>query len=1072
MMLIDSQQRIQATDPCGSYIVQAPAGSGKTELLTQRFLRLLAKVNSPEQIVALTFTRKAASEMRERILHALAKAAAGKTPQSDHQRLTYQYATEALAQSRRLGWQLLQQPGRLKIITIDSLCNSLTQSIPICERQVPYAGLSDQPLPLYMQAARSCLEDALEQAVLQEPLSQLLNHLDNDQEKLLTLFCDLLAKREQWLTVIYTARAQSRELYEYGLELIEQHELERFIHSVPDDLQDELCRLCRQLASIDANPDSPRRALRDWNDFTGLDRDVAFCLGQLLLTKTNSLRKEFDHHIGLKKGVCDDALYQMLRKNSKALFEQLKDNSDFCAALNRISKLPYPQYENGQWQILQALFTLLPLLAAHLHIVFREANQVDFSAIAQQALLSLGDDDQPTDLALYLDNTIHHLLVDEFQDTSIQQFQLLTRLVSGWQSEDGRTLFIVGDPMQSIYRFRQAEVGLFLKAWKSGIGNVSLTPLELRCNFRSTATIIDWVNQQFQLIFPAQNDIESGAISFSSAVSVLPATEDSNIFAYACASRQQEAEKLVAIVEKELTISTDSSIAVLVRSRSLLADIIPLLRARQIPFQGVEIEKLSTLPHIKDVWFITRSLLLPADRLSWLCLLRSPWCGLSLADLHCIANYNRHKSILYALANLTEITGLSSDGRLRAEFIYSVMQNALAIRHQQCLADWVRNTLKQLYLDHILTIEEQNDLEQFWTLLTRHNQDGIITDLKRFEAELDQLYSQQITPSRLQIMTIHKSKGLEFDCVILPGLGKKPNNNDKPLLKWLKLPLQEQDELLLISPVRASYNEQCLLYDYISDLDKNKENYELQRLLYVAATRAKKRLYLLDNQHKTTSNTFRELLQHQPFEQEQVNEQEEKALALPVLKRLPVSFYHNTIATTAIPFSRMEPVNFTNKQRLTGIIAHELLQWICNNHPDDLSMLPWTMVSNRFRHAGFSDDEVKQTIALLHDQITLLCNDATGQWICRQHDQERNEYELLIRNDGHATVRIIDRTFIDQGKRWIIDFKTGREDDSATLAHQQQVNGYAQLFANGEHPVHCGVYYLSTCSWVTWEYGA
>lgn len=90
-------------------------------------------------------------------------------------------------------------------------------------------------------------------------------------------------------------------------------------------------------------------------------------------------------------------------------------------------------------------------------------NEVDFTTISQQALSALGDAENPTDLALYLDNTLHHILVDEFQDTSITQFELLTKLVHGWQQGDGKTLFIVGDPMQSIYRFRQAEVGLFLR---------------------------------------------------------------------------------------------------------------------------------------------------------------------------------------------------------------------------------------------------------------------------------------------------------------------------------------------------------------------------------------------------------------------------------------------------------------------------------------------------------------------------------------------------------------------------------------------------------------------------------
>ncbi len=96
-------------------------------------------------------------------------------------------------------------------------------------------------------------------------------------------------------------------------------------------------------------------------------------------------------------------------------------------------------------------------------LVFGERGQVDFTEVAQGAVRALGDPDAPTDLLLSLDVRIKHILVDEFQDTSISQWELLERLTAGWQPDDGRTMFVVGDPMQSIYRFREAEVGLFLR---------------------------------------------------------------------------------------------------------------------------------------------------------------------------------------------------------------------------------------------------------------------------------------------------------------------------------------------------------------------------------------------------------------------------------------------------------------------------------------------------------------------------------------------------------------------------------------------------------------------------------
>ncbi|MBN3585199.1 UvrD-helicase domain-containing protein, partial [Algoriphagus aestuarii] len=129
----------------------------------------------------------------------------------------------------------------------------------------------------------------------------------------------------------------------------------------------------------------------------------------------------------------------------------------------------------------------------------------DYSAISQAALMALGEEDEPSDIALQLDYRIRHILVDEFQDTASPQLRLLEKLTAGWQPGDGRTLFIVGDGMQSCYGFRNANVGLFLDARQRGIGSVHLQALDLRVNFRSQAGIVKWVNSTFHCAFPPQD---------------------------------------------------------------------------------------------------------------------------------------------------------------------------------------------------------------------------------------------------------------------------------------------------------------------------------------------------------------------------------------------------------------------------------------------------------------------------------------------------------------------------------------------------------------------------------------
>ena len=113
-----------------------------------------------------------------------------------------------------------------------------------------------------------------------------------------------------------------------------------------------------------------------------------------------------------------------------------------------------------------------------------------------------------------LDYRIRHILVDEFQDTSSLQIGLLERLTAGWEAGDGRTLFVVGDAMQSIYGFRKANVSLFIRTRELGIGGVGLTALDLSTNFRSAPAIVEWVNNSFASIFPNRDDRTRGQVCY------------------------------------------------------------------------------------------------------------------------------------------------------------------------------------------------------------------------------------------------------------------------------------------------------------------------------------------------------------------------------------------------------------------------------------------------------------------------------------------------------------------------------------------------------------------------------
>src|SRR5712664_2070274 len=190
-MVADSPSRARALDTSTSFIVQAPAGSGKTELLIQRFLKLLAMVDSPEAIVAITFTRKAAGEMRARVLEALRKAEGGIAPDTDHEKVTQEIARQVLEHDRGLKWNLLRNPAQLRIETIDALCAAITRRMPWLARFGAMPEISENASDLYREAARNTLRHADSD---HPALSYLLLHLDNDFEKAEQLLCQMLEK--------------------------------------------------------------------------------------------------------------------------------------------------------------------------------------------------------------------------------------------------------------------------------------------------------------------------------------------------------------------------------------------------------------------------------------------------------------------------------------------------------------------------------------------------------------------------------------------------------------------------------------------------------------------------------------------------------------------------------------------------------------------------------------------------------------------------------------------------------------------------------------------------------------
>ena len=905
----DQAARNKALDPSRSVLVQAPAGSGKTDLLTRRFLRLLAEADEPGQIVAITFTKAAAAEMRHRILKELEKAAANDDSTAATDPFSMEYlARRALDRSRARGWNLIDLSSQLRITTIDSFCRDLAIQQPLISGVGGNLQIDEQPNELYRRAVRMVMEklgDTLS-AELGAAIEELLLLRDNGWQEMEQLLTSMLGKRDRWMQDFVLQQEKDWEelrerlerpfarAVESALPAIEQlldqvsgacneaHELARFAwaHSRGQHHQD-----LAELADFPCSPFSDAAALEE-------ARSAYICLADLLLTGEDNFRKRFNINNGFPRECVEE------KDRINSLAAQFASIPGLESALAGIRTLPPVRYTEEDWRIVRACFTLLRQAVGELKAVFAEAGTVDFIEVAQIAKQMLkGEDGYPSDRAQAVADGIRHLLVDEFQDTSRRQFELVNSLINAWPDTSGRTLFVVGDPMQSIYFFRDADAELFARVRNRGFEIPEAVPLlfdsvTLTANFRSEPVLVEEVNDRFQSIFAQDQDSD---ISFSRSeparepnsepgsrfhlhLSFVPqpgrgqSTDPEAIRAKQDASDQRETAReaqtaeIVTLIRSHmnrLEVARASGnpyrIAVLGRTRNVLAPIAQALREAAIPFRALDLENLKDRPEILDALALARALFNPHDRVAWLGVLRAPWCGISLEELHAVARTSNdgHPSVPIPESLAENLKLLSEASRQSAQRLLNVLSAVPQLGSTLPTAS-LGTLLQQVWLslggDHCVDATARANLGLFWKLLDNLPQGevdllgpALHTALEGLCALPDPAASSEYG---VQLMTIHKSKGLEFEIVIVPELQALTRGSEKRLLSWLERGLEDSDEPgditeFLIAPIQSKGAEGGEAKKWVDRIYRERELQETRRILYVAATRAREELHLL-----------------------------------------------------------------------------------------------------------------------------------------------------------------------------------------------------------------------------------
>lgn len=1060
MTVVDAAQRLQATEPLASFCVSAPAGSGKTELLIQRYLRLLSRVEHPEQVLAITFTRKAAAEMRGRVVEALRGAELGEPCHNDHHRVTRELAELALAADRRGNWRLVRDISRLNIKTIDSFCGGLTRQMPVLSSFGGQARLLDDAGELYARAVSELFHGVEENHPIAPDITALMLHFDNNWERLQSLLVAMLGRREQWRHYVGLHRdPDESEAYLVatveGLVRGELAILANRLAPFRGELLDLLQYACANLG--EPAPD----------DFPGTepaDIDAWRRLRAMLLTQSGGWRRKLDKGMGFPPG--KGAATQRKQRLADLLAE-LAQLDGLEQLLADVSILPEIDTGSESWQLLLHLSRLLPLLAAELLLEFQREGAVDHNQVTLSALQALGDDDAPTELALRLDYQVEHILVDEFQDTAINQYELVHALTRGWGQHNAvnpqapRTVMIVGDGMQSIYGFRGANVGLFLKARLEGFNGVHLEHLQLSCNFRSDARLVEWVNASFAGAFPAQDDINRGRVRYTPATAVRAAGETPAIGLHAFSGERSVDQEIDFVCNQIAAACADpgcTSIAVLGRSRGHLQPVIAGLQRMAIPYSAQAMDSLAESPLVSDLLTLCRALASDVDRLAWMALLRAPWCGLRLADLLLIGRWGdppRYTPLWAVLQDVVLRQSLSPDGRGRLEAILPVLHRARHKRDRLGLRAWVEHTWLELGGPSTApTSGALADAESFLQLLELAEQEGRGLDVEWLARRMERQYMNGgEAGGKVQIMTLHKAKGLEFDCVFIPQLARASRTDDRELLLWDEHSGPDGERRFLLAADDHSASGAPTLYNYLDRLRKDKSRLEATRLLYVGVTRAVRRLVLSASLKRDGVGgelrapptrsllsplwpAFQQGMQlHEPGEAPAANGARGASRQL---LRLQFPAGGGTAALPAPPAGAVDPniparaLNY--RERCIGTVVHMALDEMSRLDPlpDAIGQAEhqrWGAALARMGLAGAALEEARDEVE--HSLRTTLAPGGAGRWILSsRHPQARSEWALTRVNPSNGQIEdlVIDRTFVDceTGVRWLIDYKNSR----------------------------------------------
>ncbi|NKB51908.1 MAG: double-strand break repair helicase AddA [Rhizobiaceae bacterium] len=874
----------RASTPTNSAWVSANAGSGKTYVLAQRVVRQLLSGVDPSRILCLTYTKAAAGEMSNRVFDILGQwVGLNDAELSDEiERIEGMPASPAqLARARILFARALETPGGLKIQTIHAFCEALLHQFPL-EANVPgtFTVMDDQMQRQLMAQARQSIALTAHARPDSSIGSAFLDLMDLASDAQINkVFGEIVNQREplaSWLERIggpEAATGHARQLLEFepsdSVESLTDAALGTSLFQQLD------CREIAVFAESTGATNSLKLAAQLRAFLTAQSpQEAAIAVDDILLTKTGTLRS-----FGKYPSKDIENRFPGLRSQMEA------DGEQWLAAKSRIKTL----------QLILKTQPLLVVAEAMISYYAQEKRQrglLDFDDLIDRTADLLSRSDARAWVLYKLDLGIDHVLLDEAQDTSPKQWQIISALADEFFTGQSarlaqRTVFAVGDEKQSIYSFRGAEPRNFAEQKRRYQRQADATQktfedVALGLSFRSTMDVLAAVDAVFDIeehakgvtfdatppAHTAARQKDAGSVEVWDLIEAAPGDDPENWHVPIDIAGQHQALLLADKMAGQIAswVGTESieatgkkitagDILVLVRSRDRFVGALNRgLKARGIAVSGADRLIITDHIAIKDLIALGQITLTPQDDLALAAVLKSPLIGLSEDDL-----FNLAQNRFLSTTELTLFEALKhAEGQQFCDAFDQITQ-------WQKLSDQV--PVYEFYARILGTMggrkkilarlgnEAEDVMDAFLDTALAYEQ-GSLPGLQAFLEALQEDQPEikremDASAGEVRIMTVHAAKGLEAPIVFLVDKGSQAfqSQHAPSLYGWSE---QDQEACYLWVP---KSDQHCSKTLDLRDDERRRAEEEYRRLLYVGMTRAEDRLIICGYRGKTSPGT-------------------------------------------------------------------------------------------------------------------------------------------------------------------------------------------------------------------------